>query len=581
MVAFFRPIMVSVALIVIACVVPCILTFANVILMARYLDSSATRGHFIAKIMILLGLLLAECTILLLPMDVGNAAGVVGCGFWNDNCGGLNLALVWEIVYMCILGAVVVVFPFFIYFYEADDEGMSADEAAQGEEATCMTKFCYMKNFKRSLGSAICYTLITCAIAAIVIALMYVYLAYTSIPYRLTTVDIASVAFQPVGTRVSLTCPQGATNCLQPCGDDQGCTWNVQYIEMTVSFTVYVAALMSFLGWFMFTAYVGIGLVALPMDLIQSFKQRPKVLSLSEARQQRRQLMNRSQELLNVGDGMASRMIDFNDDVKSKKQRRKQGKLDAQEMNRFRVLVDMLEADLEKFQLCDPQNYREHYNPLWPWFKLVCGILSIFITLAWLVHIVIFMLFSPPFYAFLNYFLMWFDGFFPLFGTIAVAVFGMYLLLCVAKGNIKFGTRFFLIKVHPMEPHKTLLNSFVFNVALILMCCLPCVQFLTNAFSTYARLTDASILFGTQFKYLRFFKFFWQYNVFLFGILAFALLTAIYLAIWPSDRDHLNKVMMAIKAKKGAEMRNFEKALDRTGGSLSAVQESKKGKKKG
>jgi hypothetical protein len=32
-----------------------------------------------------------------------------------------------------------------------------------------------------------------------------------------------------------------------------------------------------------------------------------------------------------------------------------------------------------------------------------------------------------------------------------------------------------------------------------------------------------------------------QYNVFLFMILGFALLTLIYLSIFPSDRDHLNK----------------------------------------
>ena len=43
-----------------------------------------------------------------------------------------------------------------------------------------------------------------------------------------------------------------------------------------------------------------------------------------------------------------------------------------------------------------------------------------------------------------------------------------------------------------------------------------------------------------------------RYNVFLFTILGFALLTVIYLCIFPSDRDHLNKVMQKIKIKKGA-----------------------------
>jgi hypothetical protein len=73
---------------------------------------------------------------------------------------------------------------------------------------------------------------------------------------------------------------------------------------------------------------------------------------------------------------------------------------------------------------------------------------------------------------FLNNYLTWFDQWFPLFGTLTVAVFGLYLLLAVAKGNAKFGTRFFLIKVHPLETGKTLLNSFAFNIALVLLCVL-------------------------------------------------------------------------------------------------------------
>jgi hypothetical protein len=72
----------------------------------------------------------------------------------------------------------------------------------------------------------------------------------------------------------------------------------------------------------------------------------------------------------------------------------------------------------------------------------------------------------------LNTYFIQFDNWFPLFGTISIAIFGLYLLLAVAKGNAKFGTRFFLIKVHPMEPGKTLMNSFMFNVALVLLCTL-------------------------------------------------------------------------------------------------------------
>lgn len=161
----------------------------------------------------------------------------------------------------------------------------------------------------------------------------------------------------------------------------------------------------------------------------------------------------------------------------------------------------------------------------------------------------------------------------------------------------------------------------------------PAVQFCTDAFSEYVRLTDADALFGQQFKNLEFFRYFWQYNVFLFTILGFALLTLIYLSIFPSDREHLNKaraalespgdrghlirmvlrrrgsllrrrnarlntthhsqppparpcarpppqVMQAIKAKKGVEMKNLDRKLAQQGGALSVVQGADTGRKK-
>ena len=72
--------------------------------------------------------------------------------------------------------------------------------------------------------------------------------------------------------------------------------------------------------------YVGIGFVALPMDCFNAFRNRPKVLSLGEARQQRKQLLKRSEELMRIGEGLASGIVEFSDEMRSKKERRKRGK---------------------------------------------------------------------------------------------------------------------------------------------------------------------------------------------------------------------------------------------------------------
>lgn len=558
--------MVDVALIVIACIVPCLLLVFNLVVLARYLDPSATSGHWIAKAMIVLGLLLAECTILLLPLDVGNRSGVVGCGFWNNDCGGLNLAVVWQIVYVIIFALVVVVFPFFIYFYENDDEGMSAEEESGGSKVAAMVNF---GNFKRSLCVALCYTLVTCAIAALVLGVSYIYLSKSYVPYQLTSVDPS--VFQPVGTPISAGACAGGATCIAPCGTGS-CSWSADTLKIDVTFVIYLAALLSWVGWFIFSIYVGIGFVALPLDCFNAFIHRPKVLSYSEAKVQKRTLRSRAEELIKVGEGLASGMIEFSDEMRSKRERRKRSKVDSVELNRFRVLVDMLEQDLEQFQLCDPAEYRNHYNPFVPYAKLVGGIISVIVSGVWIIHIIIYQLFSPPLYAFLNVYFAWFDTWFPLFGTISVGVFGLYLLLAVAKGNTKFGTRFFLIKVHPMEVRRTLMNSFVFNIALILLCVLPATQFMTDAFSQYARLTDAGMIFSTQFRYMEFFRYFWQYNVFLFMILIFFFLSVIYFAIFPSDRSHLQRVMQQIKAKNQTKIRNLDRKITQQGGALQGIQ---------
>jgi len=49
--------------------------------------------------------------------------------------------------------------------------------------------------------------------------------------------------------------------------------------------------------------------------------------------------------------------------------------------------------------------------------------------------------------------------------------FSIYLLWCCTKGALKFGLRIpFIFSVHPMKVNETWMNSFLFNVNLILIC---------------------------------------------------------------------------------------------------------------
>ena len=146
----------------------------------------------------------------------------------------------------------------------------------------------------------------------------------------------------------------------------------------------------------------------------------------------------------------------------------------------------------------------------------------------------------PPFYPLLNDYFAWFDGWFPLFGTLSVAIFTVYLLLCAIKGCFKFGLRFLLIDLHPMRPGRTYMRSFMFNIGMVLLCALPSVQFAQEAFSDYARFTVVRQIFGVQIENLQFFQYFWTNNVFIYAFLAFTFLTMLYLACKPGDKNAMN-----------------------------------------
>lgn len=174
----------------------------------------------------------------------GNSAGTLGCGTWNTTCGSLNMPLAWEIVYCVIFFLVVVAFPFFIFFYEADDEGTglnmrppkksSTNEFGQAVEPKApgaLSKFCNCDNCAAALCSAITYTCIVMVIVAVGLVISYYYLATAYIPYKVTSVSVASTAFFPVGTPISGKCALGT--CLMACGTG-ACNWSSSTLSMQV-----------------------------------------------------------------------------------------------------------------------------------------------------------------------------------------------------------------------------------------------------------------------------------------------------------------------------------------------------------
>lgn len=85
---------------------------------------------------------------------------------------------------------------------------------------------------------------------------------------------------------------------------------------------------------------------------------------------------------------------------------------------------------------------------------------------------------------------------FPLFGTILFGIFVFYLQGAVVKGNFKFGLNFLLFRVHPIRKGATVMSSFLFNVALILVATTATIQFAATAFALYASNTAILQIYG-------------------------------------------------------------------------------------
>jgi len=215
------------------------------------------------------------------------------------------------------------------------------------------------------------------------------------------------------------------------------------------------------------------------------------------------------------------------------KEARKAAAEEKKTLLQFKQAVYLLEEDAEDFANCTA-NY-QNYNPLIPIGCLILGICAFFVSLFWLLHIILYVLPNPPVTPFLNAYFQWFDRWFPLFGVLSVLVFSFYLLLCAVKGCFKFGLRFLFFQVHPMKLNKTYMSSFLFNTGLVLLCALPVVQFSASAFQDYARYTTINQMVNVQMKYLRFFGWFWKNNVFDYALLCIMLLTCIYLGCRPRD----------------------------------------------
>ena len=423
--------MVSWWLVLIACIVSLVLLALAVWFVAHYVAENDRSSAWFPKSIAALGLALAMCAVLLVPLDIANRRNPTEMGRFG---GGLNTELMWQIILWLMASFVVVIVPFTTFYYEAYNPE---------------------KSFGHQVAPALMYTLAFFIIFSTLLIALWFTVGKAEIPYYSYAADPQFLEPDSRSLKYYL---------------DQ----STQLFVFQVSLYTYAAGLLITLGWVFFTPFGAVGLVCVPIDSMRDWLRRPKPISIKEYSAEKSVILSRSTRLLETGAQLKKA-------VASNKTRRS--------VNAFKVEV----YQLEKRFRANEVSYKERgVSPIVVVLWFLFSIFSAIISILWLMHIFIYNTFNLN--PFLSAMLKELDKTFSLLGIVAYAIFSFYLLYCTVHGCVKVGMRIFFFQIHPLRKDDTLIHALLFNVGLILLCAITVTQFVSMSFKTYATNTAIDLL---------------------------------------------------------------------------------------
>ena len=474
------------------------LIITNIYVLAYFChpDDKESGVGLLLKIIVIFGLTLAWAQVLLLPLDVSNN---------RTFGGGINMKLFWYIVYILIIIYVLIIFPISSSFYEADSSW------------TCAEK----------LKHSLCCFLITFIFLLVLSLILYFAIGEAQVP---VTVFEGSFSNSKIGIEDNLDESKIITNL-----DDE------QTLDLSVSYITYCIAILSFISWFLFALFGGIGLSAVPLDFFHSFLTRPIKVRSSEINIRKEVLLREvetlkllGEEIKKLEDAGAHKKFFF-----SKERREYDRKL-----KEFKA--GKMVADEEYYALNAGEEMRKAGNCYLIFYYLLIplGVISGILTLLWLIQFIcsyFYIKHGRPGYPFLsNMFIFFQDHDVAFLAFVFFTVFCLYLLFCLIKGNFKFGVRILCCwSIYPMKKDGTYMNAFLFNISLILIGSCAITQFCADCLTDYVAFTDIDSLFNIQIKYLKFFGFFYKNHIFQYILFVIFILSFIYLICRPKDRVNL------------------------------------------
>ena len=496
---------------IVAIVVSVLTVLCNLYVLVHFQHPDDRNQAKFPKVVVVTGLTMAVLSILLLPLDVANRAACAESIIESACSYTLPMTELWYATYMTMFAYIFVLIPWTLFYYEQDGDTPQ------------------LKRMTSSSAWSVATTLV------LMMILLIVYYVGGEAEFELKSVDsgmmlLGNAALNDAAACIALpSVLTSATNFAASSGSIGGTSCNAlgasvesETFKVKPTFIVYIIAVCSIVSWMIFMIYAGVGIVAMPIDLIKSFLSRPmKVIPKSEyircATIIARDVQNVTTEIKNV-----------------QKEQRATGRTRKvkKELMALQVKLSALEDDELELQKVFPQGETREATWLLTmtgyYVQLFLGGVSLLLSVFWTLHILLYVLISPPATPFLNSFFRYLDSVWSLLGTAVFAIFCFYLVFCVIKGNTRLGLRFLLFSLYPMKLGRTCMSSLLFNTGLIMLGSVSIIQFCAQVFDVYAAETSVTDIFGGNIENLKGLGYLFKYNIFIycfFGMICLSLIT--------------------------------------------------------
>eukprot|EP01063_Lacrimia_lanifica_P014316 TRINITY_DN20936_c0_g1_i1.p1 TRINITY_DN20936_c0_g1~~TRINITY_DN20936_c0_g1_i1.p1 ORF type:complete len:520 (+),score=217.31 TRINITY_DN20936_c0_g1_i1:68-1627(+) len=478
-------------LIIVAIVVVLITLIVNIRLLQIYLDPEEKHqgGGYFPKTCVVLGLSMAAYISLLLPFDVANRKDPTV----RDDVGGeLDIAFMWQLTLWCVVGMVVVVLPFALFYYEAWDPDRRGAVITREFTNTDDNQF---RIIGSQIAAALCWTSFTVIIFVGILCIIYWGGIDTAvIPYEAIVCRPENVALTPCFRRANMTdvacadvvAENYASQCIR--GDGE--------LNIKVSIFVAAIALLTCIGWVLFMVFGGVGLSSLPMDMWFGFY---------ENRILQRNKKNFSEECISITHE-AKHLLDISNKLLDKLSHNKgqQKKVTA-----YQLAVDKLESRHRRNQRYNKQSpFARLASPFVVWGRGLLMVICVIWSLMWILHICVHN--AADMHPMLNNLFVELDSAFGLLGTVTYASFSFYLLWATVNGCFKVGMNFLIFTIHPMKVKGTLMSSFLFNTILVVLASVAVVSFCALSFREYAANTVVDTLYSSYINKMQYLTYIMQ-----------------------------------------------------------------------